>query len=243
MDAFPESITPEQNAQKPLHINSVIKLLQDPYDLEFRDLSKELPVGITKKYLDKLHLRPCSHRSADKMKAELIRRNQWSPGLMPFCRAICNKCITCIIHRRVPSQILARNGVDYTNPRCSLTPSRIFQEVHIDHFTFQNNKYLVMMDALSRWIEISPPVKSTTAHQTGLDFAKYWVMRGGIPECVRADNAIMGMRESDLVRMLTRFGISSIHTIPNRPQSNGLVENSMKHSEGFLPSFTKSAPI
>ncbi|XP_064469911.1 uncharacterized protein K02A2.6-like [Ornithodoros turicata] len=94
--------------------------------------------------------------------------------------------------------------------------------LHADFADLDGKRYLIVIDAFSKWPEIAHLTNTTAAH-TSTSFSEMF-LRNGLPEVLVTDNG-PPFTSKDFSRFLQANGIKHILTPPYHPQSNGLAEN------------------
>ncbi|UYV74208.1 K02A2.6-like [Cordylochernes scorpioides] len=98
-----------------------------------------------------------------------------------------------------------------------------WDRVHIDHLgPFEQNLYLIVVDACTKWIE-AIPVPNTSTRET-IEQLRCLFARFGIPRTLVSDNGT-GFTSEEFRQFMTRNGIRHLRTAPFHPSSNGLAEN------------------
>ena len=110
-------------------------------------------------------------------------------------------------------------------PDCKFTkwpvPNKAWQRIHVDHFYKFGKLFLIVVDALSRWIEVKI-VSSTNAEHTIYPLLSIFSVFG-IPEEIVSDNGPPFNGEK-FKRFCNANNIKHTLTPPLHPRSNGAVE-------------------
>ncbi|XP_039755530.1 uncharacterized protein K02A2.6-like [Pararge aegeria] len=156
-----------------------------------------------------------SHLGMVKCKG-LARSFVFWPGLDNDLERMCSACRTCGEVADLP-------------PKAPVVPwswpSNPFDRVHIDFFSFRNITYLILVDAYSKWIEVSP-MSTTTASNTILKLKEIF-SRFGICRVLVSDNGPPFSSE-EFKLFLKNNGIKHVTSAPYHPASNGEVENAVR---------------
>ncbi|UYV79768.1 K02A2.6-like [Cordylochernes scorpioides] len=101
-----------------------------------------------------------------------------------------------------------------------------WDRVHIDHLgPFEQNLYLIVVDACTKWIE-AIPVPNTSTRET-IEQLRCLFARFGIPRTLVSDNGT-GFTSEEFRQFMTRNGIRQLRTAPFHPSSNGLAERAVQ---------------
>ena len=96
------------------------------------------------------------------------------------------------------------------------TPSRPWQRLHIDHFFYEDKVCLLVIDALSKYIEVEI-VKNVTVQET-IDTLRVIFSRHGLPDVICSDNATC-FTSSYFSSFLSCFGIEHLHLTLRLPMA------------------------
>ena len=106
-------------------------------------------------------------------------------------------------------------------------PTRRWSKLHMDYAgPFQGNMFLVVIDALSKWIETFP-VQSATSNIT-IDKLRRLFAQFGLPEVIVSDNGSCMSVHEEFESFLCANGINHITSAPYHPASNGLAERAVQ---------------
>ena len=153
----------------------------------------------------------------------LARSLIWFPGLDRDIEHLVKSCKVCQSNRRSrPPQ-----KVHVAWP----TPSRPWQRLHIDHFFYEDKVCLLVIDALSKYIEVEI-VKNVTVQET-IDTLIVIFSRHGLPDVICSDNATC-FTSSYFSSFLSSFGIEHITSPPYSPSSNGQAERGVRVIKDLL---------
>ena len=172
--------------------------------------------------LEQLH---DTHPGISRMKA-LARSYVWWPGLDSDITTKVHHCRICQEDRPNP-------------PKAPLHPwdwpTRPWARLHIDHAgPFMGKLYLIVVDAYSRWIDVS--IVSSTSADTTIQRLRNLFAVHGVPEQIVSDNGA-GFTSNEFSKFTRANGIKHILTSPYHPASNGLAERavqSFKHGVSKL---------
>ena len=121
------------------------------------------------------------------------------------------------------------------------TPRMPWEMVATDLFNWQNSDYLLVVDYVSRFFEVSklPDTKSSTV----VTYMKSIFARHGIPREIRSDNASQ-YTSQEFRKYAQDWSFHHVTTSPYHPQANGLAERTVQtvknlimkaHTEGRDP--------
>lgn len=178
-----------------------------------------VPKSLRETVLEQLHR---SHLGMVKSKS-IARANVWWPKIDEDIERVVKHCSACVLHSQSP-------------PKAALIPwsppKGVWSRVHVDFAgPVQGLSYLIVVDALSKWVEVFP-TKSCTADFV-LDKLVECISRFGLFDELVSDNGTQFT--ADLVqRFLVANGIKQILTSPGHPASNGEAENMVKTFKSAL---------
>ncbi|UYV74966.1 hypothetical protein LAZ67_12001917, partial [Cordylochernes scorpioides] len=146
--------------------------------------------------------------------------------LMPFwsrryelgaCEETIRRCNCCQSHASMPPRTTPVNWPSTNQP---------WDRVHIDHLgPFEQNLYLIVVDACTKWIE-AIPVPNTSTRET-IEQLRCLLARFGIPRTLVSDNGT-GFTSEEFRQFMTRNGIRHLRTAPFHPSFNGLAERAVQ---------------
>ncbi|KAL0821502.1 hypothetical protein ABMA28_004966 [Loxostege sticticalis] len=161
-----------------------------------------IPNSCRDKVLRELH---DTHTGIVKMKS-LARSYVWWPGLDEAIEQQCKNCEVCTALSSAPPAHA---------PRSWPWPARPWSRVHLDFLgPIAGMKYLIIIDATSKWIEFIEKLRET--------FARF-----GLPKQIVSDNG-PPFSSSDFEQFCSNNGIDHVFTAPYHPSSNGAAENAVK---------------
>ncbi|XP_026329120.1 uncharacterized protein K02A2.6-like [Hyposmocoma kahamanoa] len=172
-----------------------------------------IPSACRERVLKELH---DSHMGMVKTKA-LARSYVWWPGLDEAVERVCRACEVCAAVAAAPPRHV---------PCPWPYPSRPWSRVHVDFLgPISGTKYLVLVDAYSKWIEVTS--MSTTTAKAVLSKLREHFARFGLPKQIVSDNGPPFASE-ELQAFCKQNGIEQLFSAPYHPASNGLAENAVK---------------
>ena len=161
-----------------------------------------------------------NHPGVVGMKA-LVRSLIWYPGLDKDITDMVLSCKICQANRSKPA------NTNTVWPE----PTRTWSRIHADHFFYDNYVCLLVVDSLSRYIEVEV-VKTTSVSET-IDALSCIFARNGLPDTLVTDNASC-FTAYDFQQFLSRNGIEHLTPSPGTPQANGRAERSVRVIKDLL---------
>ncbi|UYV71932.1 K02A2.6-like, partial [Cordylochernes scorpioides] len=172
-----------------------------------------IPTNLRAKMLDELHN---SHQGIVGLKS-VARTLFWWPGLDKDIEGTVRRCNCCQSHASMPPRTTPVNWPPTNQP---------WDRVQIDHLgPFEQNLYLIVVDACTKWIE-AIPVPNTSTRET-IEQLRCLFARFGIPRTLVSDNGT-GFTFEEFRQFMTRNGICHLRTAPFHPSSNGLAERAVQ---------------
>lgn len=166
-----------------------------------------IPATMQKLILERLHL---GHSGRERTK-EKARNSVYWPGLNSAIDDMVDRCSACLKYSR---QQQREPMIPHT------VPERPWQVVCMDHFYFNGQDYLLIVDYFSKYPEVTR-VHQKTAGST-ITGAKEIFARHGIPERIIADN--MPFNSFQFRQFCNKWGIEVVTSSPTYYRSHGLVE-------------------
>lgn len=200
-----------------------VKDTEKPYFVRKHDLSVELgclvykyriviPQSLQKQVLDEIH---DGHLGMNKMK-NLSRNYVYWPNLDRDIEDLCRRCTACCTVRDAP-------------PHAPLHPWEFplhpWQRVHADFADCGGTRYLIMVDANSKWIE-AVAMRKTDAQAT-ISAMRDIFSRFGLPSLLVTDNGPPFFSQ-EFKTFCKKNCMKHVTTAPYRPQGNGAAENAVK---------------
>ena len=186
--------------------------LSEVNDIILKGEKLVIPPSMRKEMLTKIHT---SHLGIVKCKQRARDILFW-PGMGKDIENLVSQCDICAEHHM-------------SNPREPMAvgeiPSRPWEFVSTDLFTFHGDDYLLIVDSYSRFIEIAK--LTNTSSNTVIQHTKSIFARHGIPATLRSDNG--PQYSSDEFKTFSKeWGFKHVTSSPYYPQANGLAENLYK---------------
>ncbi|UYV68598.1 K02A2.6-like [Cordylochernes scorpioides] len=150
------------------------------------------------------------HIGINRMKS-LARSSVWWPKMDSQIEEFVKECSPCMHHQTAPP---AENT---PWPRTN----QPWQRVHVDHFYFRGDCYLLVVDANSNWIEVFP-VRGTTS-QENIKLLRECFARYGLPQCLVSDNG-PPFNSLEFKEFLRKNNVYHLTSPAYNPSSNGIAE-------------------
>ncbi|CAM1322183.1 Uncharacterised protein r2_g3063 [Pycnogonum litorale] len=176
-----------------------------------------IPLEMQRDILNKLHE---GHQGILKCRA-LARESVWWPGLSTKIIDLIQACAICEKERYYHPQPLVTTK----------TPDYPWQKVGMDLFEYTNRKYLLIVDYLSRWIEVAQ-LRSTTSIAV-IEHCKSIFARYGVPETVMSDNGPQ-FSSYEFRKFSQSYSFTHTTSSPYHPQGNGEAERAVRTVKTLL---------
>jgi hypothetical protein len=178
-----------------------------------------IPISLKSKILHILH-----HGHNGIVRTKLFARSYvWWFGMNEDIEKMINLCETCQSTQNASSDKELRMAW----PKAD-SP---WERVHMDLFDFKNEKYLIVCDAYSKWIECFQLTKSDFNHVISKLCEIF--SRFAYPKLLVSDNG-PPFNSSELFNFCKKRKIKLLHSPPYNPQSNGLAERSVQTFKKML---------
>ncbi|XP_055613639.1 uncharacterized protein K02A2.6-like [Uranotaenia lowii] len=187
-----------------------------------------IPAKFHKKILHQLHK---GHPGVDRMRS-ISRNYVYWPGIDDSIAQLVRACTECA-------------SVAKTNRKTTLeswpAPTKPWQRIHIDYAgPVDGMYYLILVDAFSKWPEVVPTKRITTADT--LIILRSIFARFGMSETLVSDNGRQLVSE-EFERYCEVNGILHLKTPPFHPQSNGLAERFVDTFKRTLKKITAGGEV
>ena len=150
------------------------------------------------------------HPGMCRMKA-IARSHVWWPSLDTAIEEQVRSCSPCQLAQREPAKAPLSPWEH---------PARPWQRLHIDYAELDGQSFFLLVDAYSKWPEIVPMTKTTSATITAL---RHIFSMHGLPEAIVSDNGPQ-FTSGEFSTFLAENGIRHIRSSPFHPASNGAAE-------------------
>ena len=188
-------------------------------DIIFKGEKVIIPNNLRHEMLHNIH---SSHLGMEKCKRRARDVMFW-PGMAAQIQDIVANCHICSTHQR--------NNMK--EPMISHEiPTRPWSQVGADLFEINNQKYLVMVDYYSGFIEVNLLQNGTTSKHI-VTHCKSQFSRHGIPDKLITDN---GPQFSSAVfkQFAQDYGFQHLTSSPHYPQSNGMAEKAVQTTKNLI---------
>lgn len=154
-----------------------------------------------------------NHRGIDETEQKIKSKYYW-PNLKSSIQSYINDCEICQLskYERNPVKI----PINITP-----TPTKPFQIVHLDTYTYEKTKFLTIIDSFSKYAQ-AYYLNSLTASDIVNNLLIYF-SHHGIPSQIILDNGTE-FKNSVVTELFELHKIKTHFCSPNHPQSNGMVE-------------------
>lgn len=171
-----------------------------------------------------------SHMGIVKMKM-LARSYVWWPNCDRDIEQYVNSCIVCQ---------KTRDNVSSKVQDSKWSPAKYpFERIHIDFFDFAGKKYLLVVDAFSKFIDIKV-MNSTTAIKVIDQLMKIFSIFG-YPKFLVSDNG-PPFGSHIFIKFCKLNGITVFKSPPYHPESNGLAERAVRTVKGIFKKYCIAHP-
>ena len=187
-----------------------------------------VPRKLRTEVLQRLH---ASHLGIEKTRRRARQSVYW-PGIDNDITNVVNSCAKC--QQLLPS--LQKEPMITEKE-----PSRPFQSVSADYFSYAGKEYLVYVDRLSGWPMVKMYNKEATAVMLVTTLRKYFAATG-VPEMFRSDNGPQ-LKAKYLRDFLAKWGVRISTSSPYYSQSNGHAEVTVKSVKYLVMKCTKNGNL
>lgn len=185
--------------------------------LVFKGHRVVIPRGARQYILDRIHASHIGMNGCIRRAREIV----FYPGITSDIKKLVGQCDVC---RKYDSAAQKEPLLSHT------PPTRPWEKVGVDIFTFSDHDYLITVDYLSGYFEVDRlPTKRI---QDVVYVLKQHFARHGLPSEVVSDNSPFGAAE--FARFAVAYDFKHTTSSPRYPQSNGRVENSVKTAKQLM---------
>ena len=175
------------------------------------------PQCTRKKRFDAVHGGKFAGHLRDAKIHSLLSRHYWWPGMRKDIHSWCRACLTCATRH---------TGRAVRPPLAPIPVSGPFDRIGVDVVQFpkskRGNKYAIVFDYLTKWVEVF-----ATPDQSALTIAKLLVeeiiSRHGVPRELLSDRGAAFLSKL-LHEIYSLMGIHKVSTTAYHPHTDGLVE-------------------
>lgn len=177
-----------------------------------------IPSSLRKKALDQLH---STHIGTVRMKL-LAKRYIWWPNLDSDIEQRAKTCEACQLNQSSPSPVKLYKWKEATY---------VFERVHLDFFHFDSARFLIIIDAYSRWLDVK--IMNSTNCAKLIEEVRHIIAYFGIPTTIVADNG-PPFNSAEFKTFCSSNAITYKNSPPYHPQSNGWAERAVRTVKGSL---------
>ena len=176
-----------------------------------------IPQSLQSEILTKLH---AGHQGISKCRQRALQ-SVWWPAITKDIEDTINRCLVCCKTRFQYAEPLMSSGF----------PDYPWQRVASDLFEWKRQKYLLVIDYYSRFIEIARMSNATSSDV--INHLKSIFARHGIPESLTSDNG--PQYSAELFSTFARdYGFTHLTSSPHYPQGNGAAERAVRTVKTLL---------
>lgn len=194
-----------------------------------------------KEIIENYHMGKTNHRGIEETLNRIKEKYYWIK-MKESIQTYINDCEIC------QQSKYERNPI---KTKLNLTPTALkpFEIVHLDTFTFEQSKFLTIIDSFSKYAQAYP--LCTTSGTEIADNLINFFSHHGIPNQIIVDNGTE-FKNSVITELLSLHKIKIHFCSPNHPQSNGIIERfhstlkehiRLLNTQGFLKTPIKSKVI
>ena len=188
-----------------------------------------IPHSLRRETLQRLH---DGHQGMERTKRRARQTVYW-PGIDRDIENMVSSCVKC--RPLLPRQQNEPLWQDDERPR------RVFESVSADYFHVAGRTFLVYVDRLSGWPNVSSCPGSASASQL-VSLLRPIFSATGVPVRLRTDGGPQ-FTSSTLRRFLTKWGVEHRITSPHNPRANGHAEAAVKVVKKLIMTTTKNGRL
>ena len=186
-----------------------------------------IPRSMRKEILARLH---DSHQGIERTK-QRARQTVFWPGMTSDVKNVVDACASCQERRAsLPKE------PELSEP----LPSRPFEEVAADIFSFAGKHYLAYVDRFSGWLEVT--FLSTINTGSLIRHVRRLFSSLGVPVKFRSDGGPQ-FSSMEFEKFLKTWGVKHAISAPHYPQSNGLAESAVKSLKNLVASASQNGNL
>ena len=178
-----------------------------------------IPASLQLEILDRVHE---GHQGIVKCR-QRARQAIWWPGMSKQIGDLVANCRVCCKNSTPPPEPLIP----------TVRPERPWMKVATDLFDFRQTTYLLVVDYMSRYIEIAQLGKTTSAEV--IKQLKNIFARHGIPEVVVSDNGPQ-YASQEFLMFASSYGFTHVTSSPGHASGNGEAERGVRTIKDMLTS-------
>ena len=186
-----------------------------------------IPVSLKDAILRELHH---EHPGIIRMKA-LSRIHVWYPNIDHDIESMVKGCKECEDVSNEPAKCIIHPW---------MWPVKPMDRIHIDYFEYEKKNFLLMVDSLSKWIEVEKISKCDTHHT--VTCLRRWFSRFGLPKQLVSDNGPQFISE-EFQYYMQESGINHLRTAAYHQSSNGQAERYVQTvKKGLMSNASTTSP-
>lgn len=166
-----------------------------------------------KEIIQNYHEGKSNHRGIDETYQKIKERYYW-PNAKNSVQTYINDCEICQQSKYERNPVKIKMNV-------TPTATKPFEIIHIDTFTFEQSKFLTIVDSFSKYAQ-AYPLKSLSGTEIADSLIQFF-SHHGIPKQIVLDNGTE-LKNSLLTELLGLHKIKLHFISPHHPQSNGIIE-------------------
>ena len=178
-----------------------------------------IPTVLRAELLDRVHV---GHQGRERCK-RLARGSIFWPGMNKSIDLMVDQCASCLMRRNNP----ARESL-----KPHTIPNRAWQKIGIDLFSYGGQKFQIVCDYFSKWIE-TKNVQSNAVTDDVINHLLELFCRFGYPEEIFSDGDPL-YTSSKFDKFCKKYEIDHTFSSARYPQSNGQIERSVQHVKNIL---------
>ena len=178
-----------------------------------------IPFSLQSEILSRIH---AGHQGRVRCK-NLARQAVYWNGISRDIDTMVESCLHCLNVRNFPKK-------DKLIPHD--VPDRPFQKVACDIFTLDGDKYQVIVDYFSKWVE----VKELSLHPTSAEILAHWKLvftRFGLPNILMSDREQI-YKSQETLDFCNFYGITKRFSSARYAQSNGQIERTIQYVKSMI---------
>ena len=183
-----------------------------------------VPKAARREVLARLH---ASHQGVKRTNRRARQSVYW-PGINSDISTTVSSCDKC--QELLPSQ--QREPL-----KSKPLPTRLFEDVSADFFSYAGRDNLVYVDRLSGWPVTFHFAKGNTTSRDTINACRRAFVALGVPVRFRSDGAPQ-FASREFRQFLKRWGVNAVLSTPHCPQSNGLAEAAVKPMKKLIAATT-----
>ena len=179
-----------------------------------------VPLTLRNEILNRIH---AGHQGRERCKISARRVVYW-PDMNAHIDNMVDRCEACLLTRSAPAR-------EPLKPHA--VPERAWQKIACDLYSYAGEKWQIITDYFSKWVEIRQMPTYSPCSKNVIEHLKSACSRFGICEEIFSDgDSLYNSRE--FKTFCKEYGISHTFSSSRYPQSNGMIEASVKHIKHLI---------